>query len=79
MAVRLAIKTLANLKWIQFFKVEPYIPDFKRGIDHFCIHAGRHMHTHLPGRHSNTHSLRAYPLLIGCDSSRFNAFITSQI
>ena len=21
-------------------KVEPYIPDFKRGIDHFCIHAG---------------------------------------
>jgi 3-ketoacyl-CoA synthase len=21
-------------------KVSPYIPDFKRGIDHFCIHAG---------------------------------------
>lgn len=21
-------------------KVNPYIPDFKRGIDHFCIHAG---------------------------------------
>jgi predicted naringenin-chalcone synthase len=21
-------------------KVDPYIPDFKRGIDHFCIHAG---------------------------------------
>lgn len=21
-------------------KVTPYIPDFKRGIDHFCIHAG---------------------------------------
>ena len=22
-------------------KISPYIPDFKRGIDHFCIHAGR--------------------------------------
>lgn len=21
-------------------KINPYIPDFKRGIDHFCIHAG---------------------------------------
>lgn len=21
-------------------KVKPYVPDFKRGIDHFCIHAG---------------------------------------
>lgn len=21
-------------------KIDPYIPDFKRGIDHFCIHAG---------------------------------------
>lgn len=21
-------------------KVDPYIPDFKRGLDHFCIHAG---------------------------------------
>ena len=20
--------------------MNPYIPDFKRGIDHFCIHAG---------------------------------------
>ena len=22
-------------------KINPYIPDFKRGIDHFCIHAGK--------------------------------------
>jgi predicted naringenin-chalcone synthase len=21
-------------------QVKPYVPDFKRGIDHFCIHAG---------------------------------------
>ena len=21
-------------------KIRPYVPDFKRGIDHFCIHAG---------------------------------------
>jgi 3-ketoacyl-CoA synthase len=20
--------------------VKPYVPDFKRGVDHFCIHAG---------------------------------------
>lgn len=25
---------------LQFGKINPYIPDFKRGIDHFCIHAG---------------------------------------
>ena len=23
-------------------KVNPYIPDFTRGIDHFCIHAGKY-------------------------------------
>ena len=22
-------------------KVSMYLPDFKRGIDHFCVHAGR--------------------------------------
>jgi hypothetical protein len=27
-------------KKFNFGKVNPYIPDFKRGIDHFCIHAG---------------------------------------
>lgn len=25
---------------MQLGKINPYIPDFKRGIDHFCIHAG---------------------------------------
>ena len=24
----------------KFGKINPYIPDFKRGVDHFCIHAG---------------------------------------
>lgn len=34
MAVRQLYKTF---KW---GKIAPYIPDFKRGVDHFCIHAG---------------------------------------
>jgi 3-ketoacyl-CoA synthase len=34
MAVRLIAKKL------KMEKVTPYVPDFKRGIDHFCIHAG---------------------------------------
>jgi 3-ketoacyl-CoA synthase len=35
----LAKKSDANLG-TKFGKITPYIPDFKRGIDHFCIHAG---------------------------------------
>lgn len=27
-------------KQFKLGKTTPYIPDFKRGIDHFCIHAG---------------------------------------
>lgn len=40
------LKTAANMlyralaKSMKWAKVAPYIPDFKRGIDHFCIHAG---------------------------------------
>lgn len=34
MSIRFLAKKF-NLK-----KVSPYVPDFKRGIDHFCIHAG---------------------------------------
>ena len=34
MSIRFIAKKL-NLE-----KVSPYVPDFKRGIDHFCIHAG---------------------------------------
>lgn len=30
----------AVYKRLGWGKVTPYIPDFKRGIDHFCIHAG---------------------------------------
>ena len=26
-------------------RIQPYIPDFKRGIDHFCIHAGVYEHS----------------------------------
>jgi len=36
MLLRYLSKTLG----IKSLKVAPYIPDFKRGIDHFCIHAG---------------------------------------
>lgn len=35
MLVRLLVKRLGGKT-----KIDPYIPDFKRGIDHFCIHAG---------------------------------------
>lgn len=35
MIMRSASKKLGFKK-----KIEMYVPDFKRGIDHFCIHAG---------------------------------------
>lgn len=35
MAARWLSKTL---KWER--KIDPYIPDFTRGLDHFCVHAG---------------------------------------
>ena len=34
MIVRAAAKQFSSKK------IAPYVPDFKRGIDHFCIHAG---------------------------------------
>jgi len=40
MIVRLSVKQLVRYKIIKSWKIDPYIPDFKRGIDHFCIHAG---------------------------------------
>ena len=36
MLVRFIMKKMNYSK-----KIDPYIPDFKRGIDHFCIHAGK--------------------------------------
>ena len=41
MLVRFIAKKLASspLK-IDLGKITPYVPDFKRGVDHFCIHAG---------------------------------------
>jgi hypothetical protein len=39
MLIRLLAKQLATYG-VQLPKFAPYIPDFKRGIDHFCIHAG---------------------------------------
>ena len=41
MLIRFLAKKLATspLK-IDVGKINPYIPDFKRGVDHFCIHAG---------------------------------------
>jgi predicted naringenin-chalcone synthase len=39
MLVSLVSKKLNKLG-LNLAKVPPYIPDFKRGIDHFCIHAG---------------------------------------
>ncbi len=43
MAVRYLQKLAIEKKIIEkdkATKIAPYIPDFKRGIDHFCIHAG---------------------------------------
>lgn len=42
MLVRSFIKS-ANGFGLKLSKVDPYIPDFKRGIDHFCIHAGKNL------------------------------------
>eukprot|EP01041_Mallomonas_annulata_P011032 gene11032-23057_t len=39
MFVRLTVKQMAKAGWTKA-RIDPYIPDFKRGIDHFCIHAG---------------------------------------
>ena len=34
--------TIARTQRLKYnAKINPYIPDFKRGIDHFCIHAGK--------------------------------------
>jgi 3-ketoacyl-CoA synthase len=40
MLIRLLAKQATASLGVQFGKISPYIPDFKRGIDHFCIHAG---------------------------------------
>lgn len=40
MGVRLAAKKITSVTGMKMSKIAPYIPDFKRGIDHFCIHAG---------------------------------------
>ena len=41
LGARLTMKGLNKLfKTKKFPVVKPYVPDFKRGIDHFCIHAG---------------------------------------
>lgn len=37
--VRLLVKKAEKYGY-KFNKIDPYIPDFKRGVDHFCIHAG---------------------------------------
>jgi hypothetical protein len=40
-AARMILKTVG--KWMHSKNlpmVKMYVPDFKRGIDHFCIHAG---------------------------------------
>jgi predicted naringenin-chalcone synthase len=39
MITRFLTKKASSLG-IKFSRIDPYIPDFKRGIDHFCIHAG---------------------------------------
>jgi 3-ketoacyl-CoA synthase len=33
-------KIIYTLSGMASPKIAPYIPDFKRGLDHFCIHAG---------------------------------------
>lgn len=40
MSVRYLVKLMINNGLVKPVKIDPYIPDFKRGIDHFCIHAG---------------------------------------
>lgn len=40
MLIRYLAKQAKASLGVDFGKVSPYIPDFKRGIDHFCIHAG---------------------------------------
>ena len=41
LGARFTMKSLNQLfKTKKFPVVKPYVPDFKRGIDHFCIHAG---------------------------------------
>lgn len=40
MVYRLLAKKVYGLLGKDCPKIAPYIPDFKRGIDHFCIHAG---------------------------------------
>jgi predicted naringenin-chalcone synthase len=40
MLKKVVVKHLNSSFKLNIGKVEPYIPDFKRGIDHFCIHAG---------------------------------------
>ncbi len=41
MLLKWLTKTAKSSLGVTLPKVEPYIPDFKRGIDHFCIHAGK--------------------------------------
>lgn len=40
MIVRELFKRINGMLGTGLPKISPYIPDFKRGIDHFCIHAG---------------------------------------
>merc|ERR1712038_679230 len=41
LSARFVMKGLNKMfKTKKFPVVKPYVPDFKRGIDHFCIHAG---------------------------------------
>eukprot|EP00428_Durinskia_dybowskii_P064343 CAMPEP_0170377026 /NCGR_PEP_ID=MMETSP0117_2-20130122/12047_1 /TAXON_ID=400756 /ORGANISM="Durinskia baltica, Strain CSIRO CS-38" /LENGTH=545 /DNA_ID=CAMNT_0010632285 /DNA_START=123 /DNA_END=1760 /DNA_ORIENTATION=- len=40
MILRLLAKKISSICGVEVPKIAPYIPDFKRGLDHFCIHAG---------------------------------------
>eukprot|EP01032_Pedospumella_encystans_P010248 gene10248-11998_t len=40
MLVKMLAKQAHASFGVDFGKINPYIPDFKRGLDHFCIHAG---------------------------------------
>ena len=40
MLVKMLAKQAHATLGVDFGKINPYIPDFKRGLDHFCIHAG---------------------------------------